>query len=105
MDNSRIKNIINENRYLGDPLFSEFQEGDTVYSIVAFTNRNNPSVFACQDRNNRSSIYKLLDDWKDRHKNDLLVVMKFDLKETDPDKDLPLSPVNIEILERHERDS
>lgn len=100
MDNSTIKQSIKENRYYGDQLMGRRSEGDTVYSVMAFPDTNNPDRFTGQDRDTLSEIENRFESWRENHKDDLLVLVVFDLEIDDPSADFPLSPTDFEILER-----
>lgn len=100
MDNSTVKKSIRENRYYGDDLIGRHSEGDTVYSVISFLDINNPDVFSAQDRDTLSDIKNRFESFRKNHESDLLVLVVFDLEMDDPSADLPLSPTNVEILER-----
>lgn len=100
MDDSTIKQSIQKNRYFGDALMGDCSEGDTVYSVMAFPDTNNPTRFTCQDRDTRSEIEDRFESWQGSHQDDLLVLVVFDLEMDVLSADLPLSPTNVEILER-----
>lgn len=50
MDNFTIRQSIEENRYYADRLMGRRSEGDTIYSVMAFPETNNPDRFTVQDR-------------------------------------------------------
>lgn len=83
MDDSTVKQSIQQNRYFGDALMGDCSEGDTVYSVMAFPDTNNPTRFTGQDRDTRSEIEDRFESWQGNHQDDLLVLVVFDLEMDD----------------------
>lgn len=66
---------------------------------MAFPDTNNPDRYIGQD-DTLSEIENRFEYWRENHEDDLLVLVAFELEMNDQSADLPLSPTNVEILER-----